>query len=59
MKIILFLKGMNNLTEMYSAMKAEVVVEDDVRTMFNVALMEKFKACNKVNQTLYVATIIK
>ncbi len=41
---------MNNLTEMYSAMKAEVVVEDDDRTMFNFTLMEKFKACNKVRQ---------
>lgn len=41
-------KGMNNLTEMYSAVQAEVPLESDIRTGKNEELMAHLKKARKV-----------
>jgi nicotinamidase-related amidase len=41
-------KGQNNLTEMYSAIEAEVPVPDDVRTHTNSTLVQQLKNAKKV-----------
>jgi nicotinamidase-related amidase len=41
-------KGQNLNTEMYSAMAAEVPVEKDKETQFNVSLMKKLNSCDKL-----------
>ena len=38
------LKGQNNRTEMYSALKAEVEVRDDAATRLNMPLIEQLKS---------------
>jgi len=35
------MKGLNNLTEMYSALSAEVPLENDIETQYNMELQEK------------------
>lgn len=41
-------KGMNNLTEMYSAVEAEVPLPEDPRTYTNVPLIQHLKRAKKV-----------
>ena len=41
-------KGMNNFTEMYSAIEAEVPVESDEQTKTNHNLIQKLKRYSKV-----------
>ena len=41
-------KGMNNLTEMYSAVEAEVPLPEDPRTYTNISLIEHLKRAKKV-----------
>lgn len=45
---------MNNLTEMYSAIKAEVPVDDDVSTKHNTALLTQLANTQKVMPFLSV-----
>lgn len=42
-------QGMNNLTEMYSVMKAEVPLEEDSTTQFNRSLMKELQTTSKVS----------
>merc|ERR1712151_1363396 len=42
------LKGQNNRTEMYSALKAEVELPDDPATQLNIDLINKLKSSQKV-----------
>ena len=42
------LKGMNNKTEMYSALKAEVIDPEDPRTQINMPIINFLKTHNKV-----------
>eukprot|EP01038_Epipyxis_sp_PR26KG_P015394 gene15394-20761_t len=46
--IVLVHKGMNNLTEMYSAIEAEVPLPFDVQTFKNAPLVEKLKHARKL-----------
>lgn len=47
-KVEVIKKGMNNFTEMYSAIEAEVPVESDAQTTTNFALINKLKQFRKV-----------
>lgn len=42
-------KGMNNLTEMYSAIEAEVPLDNDIHTQANMELVAKLKEADKVD----------
>eukprot|EP01031_Cornospumella_fuschlensis_P038252 gene38250-46482_t len=42
------MKGMNNLTEMYSVLQAEVPLADDPRTQLNTQLLSSLRAARKV-----------
>jgi nicotinamidase/pyrazinamidase len=41
-------KGMNPLTEMYSAMCAEVPLKSDIATNMNTSWMEELRNCDRV-----------
>lgn len=44
---------MNDFTEMYSALCAEVPMEDDPKTSLNRELLEELKSQTKVNYRQY------
>lgn len=50
--LVVVKKGMNNLTEMYSAVEAEVPLNSDPQTSTNTQLIAHLKKARKVFQNL-------
>ena len=53
MRVIRYLhKGMNCLTEMYSAIQADIPIDTDPTTLKNPELMRKLLSCKRVSTCL-------